>query len=127
MSFDPIYWLTWAAIVALFLICVPRQLTWMWYSRKVTYQGKTVLITGASSGIGEEMTKQILDHGAKKVIIAGRQLSELKRVKEECKDKQGEVEIWELDMSNPEMVYLDAQKFARTIDALDLLVNNAGV
>ena len=54
------------------------------------------------------MTKQILDYGAKKVIIAGRQLSELKRVKEECKDKQGEVEIWELDMSNPEMVYLDA-------------------
>ena len=30
-------------------------------------------------------------------------------------------------MSNPEMVYHDAQKFARTIDALDLLVNNAGV
>ena len=127
INFDPMYWLTILLLVGLFLICVPRQLTWMWYSRKVTYEGRTVLITGASSGIGEEMTKQMLDQGAKKVIIAGRQVSELKRVKDECKDKKGDVEIWELDMSNPELVYHEGQKFARTIDALDLLVNNAGV
>ena len=44
----------------------------MWAARKVNYKDKTVLITGASSGIGEEMTKQVLDLGAKKVIIAGR-------------------------------------------------------
>ena len=61
INFDPMYWLTVLLLVGLFLICVPRQLTWMWYSRKVTYQGRTVLITGASSGIGEEMTKQMLD------------------------------------------------------------------
>ena len=77
--------------LAIFLLVVPRKVMWMYYARQVTYEGKTILITGASSGIGEEMTKQALDLGASKVIIAARRVSELKRVKEECKDKKGEV------------------------------------
>ena len=77
--------------LVIFLLVVPRKVMWMYYARQVTYEGKTILITGASSGIGEEMTKQALDLGASKVIIAARRVSELKRVKEECKDKKGEV------------------------------------
>jgi len=47
------------SIIALiiFLLLVPRKVMWMYYTRQVTYEGKTILITGASSGMGEEMCK----------------------------------------------------------------------
>ena len=113
--------------VLIFLCLVPRRVMWMIASRKVTYAGKTILITGGSSGIGEEMTKQALDLGAKKVIIAARRVSELNRVKEECKGKLGEVEIWEIDLTEPGIAFSEATKYARALDSLDILVNNAGV
>ena len=113
--------------IIIFLLIVPRKVMWMYYARQVTFEGKHILITGASSGMGEEMCKQVLDLGAKKVIIAARRVDELKRVKEECKDKKGEVDIWELDMSDPNLVLNDATKFARTVERVDILINNAGV
>lgn len=49
------------------------------------FNGKTVFITGGSSGIGEELCKRFVELGAKKVIIAARRLNELERVKGETK------------------------------------------
>ena len=44
----------------------------------------TVLITGASSGIGEELAKKFVKSGAKRVILSARRVGELERVKREC-------------------------------------------
>jgi len=52
---------------------------------KPKFNGKTVFITGGSSGIGEQLCKRFIELGAKKVIIAARRLNELERVKKECK------------------------------------------
>jgi NADP-dependent 3-hydroxy acid dehydrogenase YdfG len=43
-----------------------------------------VLITGGSSGIGEQMAKDFVRKGASKVIIAARRVAEMERVKREC-------------------------------------------
>ena len=51
-----------------------------------TFRGKTVLITGGSSGLGEQMAKRFVDLGAKSVIIASRTIKELERVKSETSD-----------------------------------------
>ena len=48
------------------------------------FTGKVIFITGASSGIGEELTKQLARAGAKKLIIAARRVPELERVKKDC-------------------------------------------
>ena len=56
-----------------------------WKGIKPSFEGKTVLITGASSGIGEELAKQFVKLRASKVILASRRISELQRVKDECK------------------------------------------
>ena len=56
---------------------------------KPTFEGKVVFITGASSGIGEELAKKFVKLNAKTVIIAARRVAELERVKSECQIKQG--------------------------------------
>jgi NADP-dependent 3-hydroxy acid dehydrogenase YdfG len=60
-----------------------RHFKWH-YSSPSEFNDKTILITGASSGIGEELTKQMCRLGAKKIIIAARRIDELERVKKEC-------------------------------------------
>ena len=48
------------------------------------FTGRTVFISGGSSGIGEALAKQIVKLGPKRVIIAARRESELERVIKEC-------------------------------------------
>ena len=52
-----------------------------WIIGTVTFKDKTVLITGASSGIGEALVKEICNLGARKIIVAARRVNELERVK----------------------------------------------
>lgn len=59
------------------------------YFVKPSFDGKVVFITGASSGIGEELAKQFVKLNAKTVIIAARRVAELERVKKECQIKKG--------------------------------------
>ena len=53
-------------------------------SGKPDFSGKTVFISGGSSGIAEEMAKKFVKLGAEKVIIAARRKNELERVQKEC-------------------------------------------
>jgi len=60
-----------------------RKYTWN-YGPATRFDGKVVLITGASSGIGEALAKEMCNLGCKKIIIAARRLDQLERVKSEC-------------------------------------------
>lgn len=82
--------------------------------------GRTVVITGASSGIGLIAARELAGVGAR-VIAAVRNVS---KAREMLSSMQGSVEIRELDLSSLESV----RKFAEhwTGD-LDVLINNAGI
>ncbi len=73
----------------------------VWKACQPRFDGKTVLVTGGSSGLGEEMAKRFVKLGAKKVIIAARGVKELERVKSESVDPS-KVEILQMDLSKPE-------------------------
>lgn len=88
-------------------------------------RGKTVIITGSSSGMGKYMAKKFVSSGAN-VAITGRNEDRLFAVKEELlQEKKGEVLAIPMDVRNP----ADAKRMVlETVDAfngIDHLVNNA--
>ena len=82
----------------------------------------TILITGGSSGIGFEMSKEFLKRG-NKVIITGRNEQRLKN----AKDKLPDVITIQSDVSNPESINALYQQVSKDYPELNLLINNAGI
>ena len=76
--------------------------------------GKTILITGASRGIGRALVDEALRRGAKRVYAGTRG---------PLPHADARVTAVKLDVTSAE----DIQRAVASIDSLDLLVNNAGV
>ncbi|RVW06449.1 oxidoreductase [Rhodococcus spongiicola] len=85
----------------------------------VDQQGRTFVVTGANSGLGAEATKALVKAGAK-VILACRDVDKGRAVAEPLGDR---AEVRKLDLANLASV----REFAGSIEAFDVLVNNAGV
>ncbi|HKA90501.1 MAG TPA: SDR family NAD(P)-dependent oxidoreductase [Haliangiales bacterium] len=82
--------------------------------------GKRVLITGASSGIGASLARELKDQGAK-LILAARRVDELQKLADELGSATAEVRP--ADLGTP----AGADELARAAGPVDVLVNNAGV
>ena len=87
-------------------------------------KGKTIWITGASSGIGEELTYLLAAAGSKLILSARRQ-EELERVKNNCNG--AEVFIYTLDLGNENSVKSTAEKVLSDFPSIDILFNNGGI
>ena len=89
------------------------------------FKNKTVLITGASSGIGEALVNVFVNRGAK-TIISGRNVAELTRVKNSSSNPAN-VEILVLDLANYNAIAQTIQNFFGIDGTVDILINNAGL
>ena len=87
--------------------------------------GKTVWITGASSGIGEALT-YALDAKGCKLIISSRRKEELKRVKSHCKNQES-VKILPLDLADYDAMEGKVAHALSEFECIDILINNAGL
>lgn len=85
-------------------------------------QGKIVVITGASSGVGAEVAVLLAEHGAIPVLIA-RSLTKLNNV---AKRIVGEHSIYEMDVTSTEQVSNTMSEILRRYGKIDILINNAG-
>ncbi|XP_029984735.1 retinol dehydrogenase 14b [Sphaeramia orbicularis] len=95
-----------------------------------TMRGKTVIVTGANSGIGKALAGELLKLQAR-VIMACRDQGSAEQaaqdIKKQAGPEQGEVVIKHLDLASLRSV----RKFCEEINAeeskIDILVNNAGI
>jgi short-subunit dehydrogenase len=88
--------------------------------------GRAVVITGASSGIGEALANRLGDAGAK-VLLVARSADKLEEMKNAIEARGGMAFVYSGDLSNAE----DTQRLIATVLAehgqVDILVNNAGI
>lgn len=88
--------------------------------------GKVVVITGASSGIGKSIAMELAKCGAK-VVVGARRGDQLKRIVEEIRDVQGEAIFVQCDVSKKEDLVKLVNAAVSQFGKIDVLVNNAGV
>ncbi|EGG22609.1 short-chain dehydrogenase/reductase family protein [Cavenderia fasciculata] len=89
---------------------------------------KIVLITGASSGIGESVAR-IFHQNGNHVIILGRRLEKLMEIKSdlESKNTSSKVVALECDVSSQSSIEKMVSSLPEDMKNIDILVNNAGL
>jgi NAD(P)-dependent dehydrogenase (short-subunit alcohol dehydrogenase family) len=93
---------------------------------KGTMEGRNVLVTGATSGIGLETARQLAAVGAS-VVLGVRDPVRGADVARRIVQEGGEAEVLPIDLASFASVREAAARFAKTHDRLDVLVNNAGI
>jgi NADP-dependent 3-hydroxy acid dehydrogenase YdfG len=89
-------------------------------------QGKVVIITGASSGIGEATAIELASKGAK-LVLAARREDRLKKLQEEIQKNGGQAIYKVTDVTSYEQMEELADYALKEFGKIDVLVNNAGV
>jgi short-subunit dehydrogenase len=90
------------------------------------FRGKVVLITGASSGIGEELAEQLAQHGAL-LTLAARRLDVLARLAERLAEASGSRPlVTECDVTRDGDVERAVSETVRQRGRLDIVFANAG-
>jgi NAD(P)-dependent dehydrogenase (short-subunit alcohol dehydrogenase family) len=87
--------------------------------------GKTVLITGASSGIGKAAAMKIARAGGIPLLVA-RSADKLEETKRQIEDMGGTAYAYSADISDPDSVEELCNQVLADHAAIDVLVNNAG-
>ncbi|XP_066999335.1 retinol dehydrogenase 14 [Anabrus simplex] len=95
---------------------------------KARMDGKTVIVTGANSGIGKETALELAKRGAR-VILACRNLETGNKAKDEivAASKNQNVVLRQLDLSSLESIRRFAAEVTSTESRLDVLIHNAGM
>ncbi|XP_037812540.1 dehydrogenase/reductase SDR family protein 7-like [Lucilia sericata] len=130
---NPWYWI-------LGMICMPVAIPFLlfdvWTRNAIAKErkrlpGKVVLITGASSGLGEALAHAFYKAGCK-VILAARRVEELERVKKdllsiEVVGPAYPPTVLPLDLAELNAIPAVAAKAVNIYNGIDILINNGGI
>ncbi len=87
--------------------------------------GKTVIVTGASGGIGRGLVQGYAAEGSN-VVLASRDADQCKEVETSCADLPGKTLVVATDVTDRDSVAALAKATHDAFGAVDVLVNNAG-
>jgi NADP-dependent 3-hydroxy acid dehydrogenase YdfG len=88
--------------------------------------GKVVVITGASSGLGETTARHLASKGAS-VVLGARRLENLESIASEIRAEGGKVEVLKTDVTKSEEVKALVEKAVAVFGRIDVMINNAGL
>jgi len=88
-------------------------------------RNKTIWITGASSGVGEALTK-LLARQKVNLIISSRRQEELERVSTECHG-EAQVKVLTLDLEDSDSIITKTEEAISLFGRIDILINNGGI
>lgn len=92
--------------------------------RKMTFKGKVIWITGASSGIGASLVMQLNNLGAT-VIASARRTEKLIELREKCANLQNFM-VLPLDITDSQSIEKSVAQ-VRELGRLDMVLHNAGI
>lgn len=97
------------------------------YELKNDSQGKTVIITGASRGIGKAAAETFARQGYKVLINFNKSEKEARTLYDNLKDEQFPVKLFKADVSKRNEVEAMITFCVHEFGSIDVLVNNAGI
>ncbi|MBE0620290.1 MAG: glucose 1-dehydrogenase [Burkholderiales bacterium] len=92
----------------------------------LSLEGKNALVTGASSGLGENFAKTLARHGAK-VVVSARRIDRLEEVVAAIKSTGGEATAIAMDVTDAKSIKSGFKAAEAAFGPMDIVVANAGV
>lgn len=89
-------------------------------------ENKVIVITGASSGLGEATARLLAKKGAK-VVLGARRTEKLEAIVHDIRAEGGQAEFIGMDITKPHEVQALIEKALSAFGQIDVLVNNAGL
>jgi NAD(P)-dependent dehydrogenase (short-subunit alcohol dehydrogenase family) len=98
--------------------------------RGVSLDGQTAIVTGANRGIGFEVSRQLLDLGLSRLILAVRneELGNVaaNKLREGRKLPADAIQVWSVDMNSYDSVVAFSKR-AESLERMDIVILNAGI
>jgi NAD(P)-dependent dehydrogenase (short-subunit alcohol dehydrogenase family) len=95
-------------------------------SYSIDLSGRVALVTGASSGLGEQFARALSAAGAG-VVLAARRVERLKTLRAELEAADGDAHVVGLDVTSIDSIRAAVAHAETEMGPIDILVNNAGV
>jgi NAD(P)-dependent dehydrogenase (short-subunit alcohol dehydrogenase family) len=95
-------------------------------SYAIDLSGRVALVTGASSGLGQQFAKTLASAGCA-VALAGRRIERLKDLSAEIEAAGGDAHVVQLDVTEVASIKAAVAHTETELGTIDILINNSGV
>lgn len=90
------------------------------------FQDRSIIITGASSGIGRALALRLADEKGR-VTLAARSVERLEALAQECRQRGGQALVVPTDVADEAQCRALVEHTLQAYGRLDMLINNAGI
>jgi NAD(P)-dependent dehydrogenase (short-subunit alcohol dehydrogenase family) len=93
---------------------------------QIDLSGRVAMVTGASSGLGEQFARVLSQAGAA-VVLAARRVERLKTLRAELEAAGGDAHVVALDVTDTDSIRSAVAHAETEMGTIDILVNNSGI